>query len=585
MRKLLLLFTAFALLPLTSVLSQTMMDYVLEQKGDTLVVKDDYDYGAPDVLTQLMTADSSAPAGRVYELHNGGTYSLVTVPTSSETQKTIIMGENQELLKTSKVVASPPAVSGAVYQGGTSTGGMNSGNDLLVKNIDIAIGNSAGGLGWAWFGFSGTGKRLEVNNCIIEHTLWAVVGGPPADETIFFKNDYFVNLDGHTCRRNGGVVDFNGGTTEDTLLVENCTHVNTQGSLYKWRTGYTVARSIFNHNDFVDCAGYVFMNTGDHSNISITNNVFVNANVQPFSPVLQTQDNGELDLDLLPMGLVNVKDDSAFAANGARFYVDKNLVYWDPTLSDVVSTVNGNSVNNVTNWESQMITMNTRSQTMFDDGTKYPYLTEGTWIKNTLPNFKKTDVLFSTQLGIIKNYAISAVDTTYTAPLPSWRQASNDEATYFIYADWPIPIDLSYDNSDLMTAGLNSFPVGDLNWFPTQYSAWKAQEGTELAQISNTLITAIAKTSELPQKFELKQNYPNPFNPTTAIEFTLPRSGNVTLAIYNALGQKVATLLNGFKAAQTYHVNFDASHLASGVYIYQIRFGNQAISKKMVLMK
>ena len=52
--------------------------------------------------------------------------------------------------------------------------------------------------------------RLQVDNCIMEHTWWTWVGGPPADSRVFFTNDYIVNLDGHTCRRNGGVIDFNG---------------------------------------------------------------------------------------------------------------------------------------------------------------------------------------------------------------------------------------------------------------------------------------------------------------------------------------------------------------------------------------
>ncbi len=88
----------------------------------------------------------------------------------------------------------------------------------------------------------------------MEHTWWVWVGGPPADTRVFFTNDYFVNLNGHTCRRNGGVIDFNGTgiTHEDTLFIENCTHVNVQGTLYKFRPGVAVDKVVFNHNDFID---------------------------------------------------------------------------------------------------------------------------------------------------------------------------------------------------------------------------------------------------------------------------------------------------------------------------------------------
>lgn len=85
--------------------------------------------------------------------------------------------------------------------------------------------------------------------------------------------------------------------------------------------------------------------------------------------------------------------------------------------------------------------------------------------------------------------------------------------------------------------------------------------------------------------FALNQNYPNPFNPTTNIDFSLPKNGYITLKVYNILGQEVAALIQGFQKAGTYKLNFDASHLASGVYIYRLQWENVSISKKLVLVK
>jgi hypothetical protein len=404
---------------------------------------------------------------------------------------------------------------------------------------------------------------------------------------MFFTNDYFVNLDGHTCRRNGGVLDF--FANEDTVFVENCTHVNTQGSLWKFRYGDVVNKVVFNHNDFIDNAGFVFMNNGDQTHMSVTNNIFINSQLQAYCNVLQSSDAGEVDPDSLPMGLVNVRVDSIFNANGKNFYADKNLAYWDPSLSDIVSTLNTNQINGATDWVSQMIPMNSRTTALFADKTNYPLLTNQGWITGQMPTFANTDVLFTSQLAVVKAYAIAAVDTGYGTPMASWRQSTNAESANFIYADWPIPIDLSYTDSDLMTAGLGGFPLGDLNWFPAKYTEWKAQESTELAFIDNVLAngpgTPIEGVTSVPQKFQLQQNYPNPFNPTTIISFTIPKAGNVSLKVYNMLGQEVATLVDGYKAAQTYNVNFDASNLSSGVYFYSIKFDNKVLSKKMILMK
>ena len=83
----------------------------------------------------------------------------------------------------------------------------------------------------------------------------------------------------------------------------------------------------------------------------------------------------------------------------------------------------------------------------------------------------------------------------------------------------------------------------------------------------------------------MDQNYPNPFNPSTAINYQLPKAGNVTLKIYDMLGREVATLVNENKTEGYYTFNFDASKFASGVYIYQLRVNDYVSSKKMILLK
>jgi hypothetical protein len=91
--------------------------------------------------------------------------------------------------------------------------------------------------------------------------------------------------------------------------------------------------------------------------------------------------------------------------------------------------------------------------------------------------------------------------------------------------------------------------------------------------------------SGIPNKFELKQNYPNPFNPTTKIKYALPKDEFVTLKVYNSLGQEVTTLVNQNVSAGYHTINFDASNLASGMYIYRIKAGNYVSIKKMMLLK
>lgn len=91
---------------------------------------------------------------------------------------------------------------------------------------------------------------------------------------------------------------------------------------------------------------------------------------------------------------------------------------------------------------------------------------------------------------------------------------------------------------------------------------------------------------ETPETVTLNQNYPNPFNPSTVISYTLNSSTNVTLNVYDITGRKVATLVNGRQAAGAQEVSFDASSLASGMYIYRLQTADGAsLTKKMVLIK
>jgi hypothetical protein len=107
----------------------------------------------------------------------------------------------------------------------------------------------------------------------------------------------------------------------------------------------------------------------------------------------------------------------------------------------------------------------------------------------------------------------------------------------------------------------------------------KANSDASQAEIASLNSTSI------PTEFALKQNYPNPFNPTTTIEFAVPDMGFYTLKVYNTLGQEISELVNEQLDAGFYSLIFNASDLASGTYIYNLK-GNQVnISKKLILLR
>ena len=89
----------------------------------------------------------------------------------------------------------------------------------------------------------------------------------------------------------------------------------------------------------------------------------------------------------------------------------------------------------------------------------------------------------------------------------------------------------------------------------------------------------------VPAEYTLSQNHPNPFNPTTTIKYRLPLSGEVSLIVYNLLGEEVASLVNGTVPAGNHRVSWDASNVASGIYFYRLQAGDFVQTRKMLLLK
>jgi len=91
--------------------------------------------------------------------------------------------------------------------------------------------------------------------------------------------------------------------------------------------------------------------------------------------------------------------------------------------------------------------------------------------------------------------------------------------------------------------------------------------------------------AELPSNIALSQNYPNPFNPVTTFEYTIDRTMDVSVRIFDVMGREVAVLVDGVQQASSYRVNFDASDLASGVYLYRLETPAQTVTRQMTLLK
>ena len=156
----------------------------------------------------------------------------------------------------------------------------------------------------------------------------------------------------------------------------------------------------------------------------------------------------------------------------------------------------------------------------------------------------------------------------------------------------PIPLSNSYAAAN---ASFNNDRLKDKFFTPVNYIGafnpngprWDERWTNYDPQNTDYTLTDVKDTynKNISADFQLYQNYPNPFNPNTTISFTISKSGYVNLIVYNSLGQEIAKLVDGYKDAGTYFINWNAENLPSGVYIYKLEANNFTAVRKMTLMK
>ena len=216
------------------------------------------------------------------------------------------------------------------------------------------------------------------------------------------------------------------------------------------------------------------------------------------------------------------------------------------------------------------------------------------------------------QIDSMLGWDLANWDTNVTY-YPDWRITPpvtwNQDGTPNF--NWPPPFDLTYSNTYLQTAGTDGLPLGDLNWYPSAKATYLANRDQYIAALRDSMTNATwlyipgdsasaivtpdmvdveYESSNVPANFYLSNNYPNPFNPSTKIEFGLPEQSDVTLTVFNILGQKVVEVTEKSLAAGIHSYNFNASQLSSGIYVYRVHATsadgkNFVESKKMMLLK
>lgn len=124
-----------------------------------------------------------------------------------------------------------------------------------------------------------------------------------------------------------------------------------------------------------------------------------------------------------------------------------------------------------------------------------------------------------------------------------------------------------------------------LNMLNTHSYVFTAQAGAVYSFAVSSIITGVEGITPDKMEFRLMQNYPNPFNPSTVISFSLPRSGETTLKVFDILGNEVSTLVSGTIDAGLHQIVFEVGNLPTGIYVYKLTQGNLSETRKLMLVK
>ena len=444
------------------------------------------------------------------------------------------------------------------------------------------------------------GSHHEFRNCVFELTNWTQTLPQATRQSFKYLDCKFLNV-GHEATLEKGCVLETRSLPPDTVWMENCTFLN--GGIFVLGLDQTgPMHSYYNHNTIVNCSQppFCYSTAGE---MIVTNNLIVNAGFVADYPTFYTlfDDDDELakgiiNMDTMKSTWINnwyldsastsfypfMAGDSTVDEANRKVLFDKNSIWWDPRFEDMVE----NQLPEVPadsggyDWMSQMILMNDRTQAMFDDDVSYPYFNEGVNL-NIEPDFVNNKDMVDLWVSYVVSNSTPGLPNGGD-PMPAWRT----NLTSLIYLiDWPGLADLSYTDTELLTAGLKGYPLGDLNWFPSKKDSWKATGESDK-------LWAALKSGEIPtgiQRNEFQHSqlsvYPNPLTNSMNVQFELAGGSNVKLNIYNLMGEKIMSSDLGYRMIGKHDVTLDKGNLNSGMYILQLDAENMDMVSTKITVK
>ena len=478
----------------------------------------------------------------------------------------------------------PPIIRPASDATGSSSRIFTTEGDITLKGLYISHLTDMGDTQQNVIRSVADHARIVIDNCWMEFDRQSFVRTNGDRNSVFITNSQMRNSGRNDISGNGRIIDTR-STNLDTLFMENNSFYNLLAVGIRSEGG-PMKYVVSNHNTWVDMGEWFQL----HAAIELhwTNNLIINAGWRGIA--LNTEMvPGETVIEPNNSGVISIRSMDDYEGISDQ---DRTLV------------VSYNNLNH--SWQEEI----------FDDGTEhgrpllFPFhdkiqavydsandplvvmnpalgdsITMDMWRRGLIQfenNIweKEEDLQFADRPDIdVVAAFLEAIRLHPDKPeeFPMLFDRPITDPTKFIegasLADWR---DFTYSRDAVsFTAGQGGYPLGDLNWFPDLKEKWEA--GVEL--------TSVREPEAIAESFKLIGNYPNPFNPTTNIVYSLDIQAEITMNVFNILGQNVATIDLGIQTPGRHEFSFDASHLSSGIYLLRMQAGNQASNHYITLIK
>lgn len=489
-------------------------------------------------------------------------------------------------------------------------------NNGTLMPVDGMGGSSDLGI----FNVQGKNQSIVVDDCVIEFLGFTFIRADVTDGMVVkYTNNYFRdNFDQNQWWR--GRLIYAPSLPMDTFIFANNTVTGAGLPLLQEKAACLYG--FFDHNTFINCHKYVFLNPYNYESY-ITNNLFVNCNWvgEDINIILSHQDPDPLPIGIVGLDTIKASpeivvqdrfiiDSTTIDAQFSDFanykwYAGNNVVWNDPMHADyyngAYNTVGNYPLSYITWFDNNAphqvenipnIWVNDRTQQLVDDhesikmdANMYDIMDPG--LKT--PALADTNV--AQQLAIWNRLRFSVPDEMGTPVFDDYFFGDNDQTTFpgvenendtnapGISKIADFVEDFTYTAP--LTSLIDQKPVGALTWWEEAYDLGASQDAVAVAYArQNPLSNDVAALTQ----YELK-NYPNPFNGLTTIEFKLETSSEVRLRVLDVRGKVVRVLKNGTLAAGAHSFDFDASDLNAGVYLYELNTAQHTLIGKMIVSK